>query len=341
MEFKPTEVLLEITSQCNLHCLHCGSDCQNKLAAPELSTRDWENILLQLFDLGVKKVVFSGGEPTLRSDLGHLLIFAKRLDLKVGFISNGLINLKSSLGEELSISQPFAVGLSLDGLKDTHNKIRRNSKSWSCLLDNISFLQEKKIKICIVTTLHKLNWRELPKLAQWLDLMEIDSWQVQLAMPAGRMREVSDLLLSEEEFKEVCQIVTNLKQNYPHLYLQAADCFGLAMDGLIRDGDWQGCQAGISSFAVDARGNVLPCLSIREFSVVENYRIRPLAEIWKSSPIFDFNRKFEIEKVVGDCVGCKQLSACHGGCNSQSWSYYGRFHSSPFCFYRSQQEKKE
>jgi hypothetical protein len=29
------------------------------------------------------------------------------------------------------------------------------------------------------------------------------------------------------------------------------------------------------------------------------------------------------------------LSECRGGCNSQSFSYYGHFHSSPFCFARS------
>jgi len=335
MEFKPTDVLIELTRRCNLHCLHCGSDCQNQLDPTELSTRDWENVLLQLYDLGIKKVVFSGGEPTLRTDLGHLLIFAKRLDLKVGFISNGSADFRNSLGEDLVISQPFSVGLSLDGLKDTHNKIRGNSKSWERLLANIDFLQEKKIPICAVTTLHKLNWRELPKLAQWLALAEIDSWQIQLAMPAGRMGKLTDLLLSEEEFQEVCRNIFDLRKKYPQLYIQAADCFGWAGDDLIRTGTWPGCQAGISSCAIDASGYLLPCLSLQGVTTPDNCQEKPVAEIWKKSSVFDFNRKFDALKVTGNCVGCELLSSCRGGCNSQSHSYYGCYHNSPFCFYRS------
>lgn len=329
------EVVIEITQKCNLGCLHCGSACGYRAAGDELSIEEWKDVLKQLAEMEVKKIVFSGGEPTLKKGFEELLSCAKRFGIKVGFISNGLVLFSESLQKVMRESKPFAVGLSIDGLKETHNKIRGNKESWRGLMQNISLLQELEIQICAVTTLNKLNYREMPKLAGLLDLIEIDSWQLQLAMPSGRMHGQAGLLLSEDEFRAICLSVLSLRKQYSRLNIQAADCFGIAPEDSIRSFFWGGCSAGINSIGIDAVGNVMPCLSLQEGARCENVREKPLAEIWANSPGFDFNRKFEIDKVKGRCKDCNLLSRCRGGCNSQSFSYYGHFHSSPFCFTRS------
>ena len=330
------EVVIETTNQCNLSCIHCGSACENKKDDNELSIEEWKGVLSQLAKMGVEKVVFSGGEPTLKDRFEELLLFSSNaLNIKVGFITNGLLVFNKLLQRAMSHSKPFAVGLSVDGMKLTHNKIRRNPNSWSGLMENISILQELKIQICIVTTLHKLSYHELPRLANFLRLAEIDSWQLQLAMPFGRMKDQSELLLTEEDFQVICREVVALRMSYPELNIQAADCFGVAPENLIRTDCWGGCTAGISSMGLDSCGNVMPCLSLQTGKTCGSVREKPIVEIWQNSPGFDFNRHFQIGSVEGDCQDCEFLGDCRGGCNSQSFSYYGRFHSSPFCFMRS------
>lgn len=333
--YKLREVVIEITKRCNLNCIHCGSDCGSKAAENELSIEEWENALLQLSEMKVEKVVFSGGEPTLKTGLEKILLFAGELGIKVGFISNGLLIFSELLQETLFKSKPFAVGLSIDGLKRTHNKVRGNQSSWQNLMRNISLLQELGVQICAVTTLHKLNYRELPQLANFLSLAEIDSWQLQLAMPSGRMRKQVNLLITEENFQEICKEVLWLRNLYPRLNIQSADCFGLAPENSIRSDYWTGCTAGISSMAIDACGNIMPCLSLQNCHRGENLKRKSLSEIWESSSEFDFNRQFRIKDATGKCENCNFLDECRGGCNSQSFSYYGCFHSSPFCFVRS------
>ena len=154
------EVVIEITERCNLSCIHCGSDCVFQKANNELSTLEWKSALDQLAAMHVEKVVFSGGEPTLKKDFAEILVYASQIGLKVGFISNGLGRFNQTLQDAIQEAKPFAVGLSIDGLPETHNAIRRNKGSWQGLMRNISILQKLGVQICIVTTLHKMNYHE-------------------------------------------------------------------------------------------------------------------------------------------------------------------------------------
>lgn len=329
------EVIIEMTQICNLKCIHCGSDCQPANNNKELSLEEWEKVISELHGMGVEKIVYSGGEPTLKPGFGELLLYTSKLGIKTGFISNGLVPFNESLQETLEGCELFAVGLSIDGLKNTHNCIRGSEKSWMGLMQNIAILQSQKKQICAITTLNRMNYPKLLQMAELFSLIEIDSWQLQLAMPTGRMKAQPELLLDEEEFRLICEIVSMLRQQYPDLNIQAADCFGLAPAGSIRSDEWSGCTAGICSMAIDACGNIMPCLSLQGSQSHENVREKSIAEIWTTSKGLDLNRCFEIEKVTGRCKACEYLDICRGGCNSQSLSYYGHYHSSPFCFVRS------
>ncbi len=113
--YKLREVVIEITKRCNLNCVHCGSDCGHKAVEDELSIEEWKDVLLQLSEMRIKKVVFSGGEPTLKDGFEKLLPFTNRLGIKVGFISNGFLTFNKLLLEAIRQSNLFAVGLSVDG----------------------------------------------------------------------------------------------------------------------------------------------------------------------------------------------------------------------------------
>lgn len=58
---------------CNQKCLHCYAAGQPMGETPELSTEDWKTILDTLRRANIPQVTFTGGEPTLRSDLVELV----------------------------------------------------------------------------------------------------------------------------------------------------------------------------------------------------------------------------------------------------------------------------
>ena len=54
---------------CNQKCLHCYAAGQPMGETPELSTEQWKTALALLRKANIPQVTFTGGEPTLRSDL--------------------------------------------------------------------------------------------------------------------------------------------------------------------------------------------------------------------------------------------------------------------------------
>ena len=58
---------------CNQKCLHCYAAGQPMGETPELSTEQWKTALALLRKANIPQVTFTGGEPTLRSDLVDLV----------------------------------------------------------------------------------------------------------------------------------------------------------------------------------------------------------------------------------------------------------------------------
>lgn len=285
--------------------------------------------------MGIRRIILSGGEPTTKKGFSELLSYATEIGLKVGFITNGY-NLTEKMIPTIAKAKPYAIGFSMDGLMETHNHIRQNETCWSNLLKSISAVQATGTEVSIVTTVSRMNLAELPQLAEFLHLIEVTSWQIQLAMPAGRMQERESDLLTQDEFKVLCRDVFRFRKLYPNLNIVAADCFGVAPTGSIRPKEWTGCGAGISSLGIDASGNILPCLSIREDLSCGNVRTHDLKQVWESNENFPFARSFSLEMAKGGtCENCDLLISCRGGCISQSLSTHSRLHSSPFCYHRS------
>ena len=58
---------------CNQKCLHCYAAGQPMGEMAELSTEEWKTVLQKLREANIPQVTFTGGEPTMRSDLVELV----------------------------------------------------------------------------------------------------------------------------------------------------------------------------------------------------------------------------------------------------------------------------
>ena len=331
----PKEIVWEYTLKCNSKCLHCGSDALSS-RDNELSSDEVLNLVDQIAEIGFKRIVLAGGEPTLRKDWQDTAFKIKDKGIDFGIISNALA-WKSEIIDNLATLDPYAVGLSVDGERELHDYIRGVPGSHEKVFSSVKQLKAKGVTVCAVTAVNKKNLLELPQIRNRLIIYGIDAWQLQTASPMGRMADNMDLVLNADDYYQFAKFIVETREKVPHMNIAAGDCVGYfgSLEKGLRDQEWQGCMAGIQGMGIDSDGTVRGCLSIRSDKAKEgNVRDSSLKEIWEGSRKFKYNREFNVNNLKGDCTDCDYGIKCKGGCQSQSTAFFDEFHNAPYCIER-------
>lgn len=79
---------LEITGRCQLECSHCYASSGPQGTHGELRASDWQRVIGKAADMGVPRVQFIGGEPTLHPDLPDMVRSALTWGLEVEIYTN-------------------------------------------------------------------------------------------------------------------------------------------------------------------------------------------------------------------------------------------------------------
>ncbi|MFX0069445.1 MAG: radical SAM protein [Promethearchaeota archaeon] len=324
---KLTSVVWEITLDCNLECIHCGSSA----GAPrveELTTEEGIKLIYDLTELDVKNICLMGGEPFLRKDWFKLANEVNELGVDVSFVSNGI--LVEKMIEKLASLDPLVVGISLDGMKEVHNRIRGNH-SWKHAIKALDLLASREIEATVITTVSKINLKELPKIKQLLLGRDI-GWQIQYALPMGRFWK--KYVLSPEEYYALGIFMNScrMKYTFDDLPVIGGHGSGYYSRFLHSLGYWQGCTAGIASLGIRSNGDITGCLTLPKEFDEENIRRKHIREIWEDENAFAYTRKFKQGQLGNNCRVCEFGRICKGGCSAPSIYFTGRFHNNPYCF---------
>ena len=338
-EYTPVQVVWETTLRCNLKCLHCGSSAGN--ARPnELSTEEGIKLCKDLAELNAKEVCLMGGEPFLRKDWPIHAKTVKDFGMKLLFISNGFNNNKRII-PMLRKLEPYGVSASLDGGKaETHDYIRGVKGSFDKVMEFITLARDADLPTTIITTVSKLNFKELPLIKDIIFGRGI-AWQIQVATPEGRFP--MKYALSKEEYYAVALFIADMQRKYTkgELPVIGAHCFGyhsryIPCLGLYPE--FMGCQAGITILSIKSDGDVIGCLATPDEYIEGNIREKSIIDIWNDPNAFAYNRKFKIEDLGENCKGCKYAETCKGGCMGFSIAFTGKPHNHPYCFYKIEPE---
>jgi MoaA/NifB/PqqE/SkfB family radical SAM enzyme len=117
----PLCVEFEITNRCGSNCKMC--ERWKWKETPELSYHEIRKILSSLSYFGVKSIVLSGGEPTLRPDFIGILSWAKELNMHIGIFSDGT-NISNETAKAI-VEYADWVRISLDGSTEAiYEKVR-------------------------------------------------------------------------------------------------------------------------------------------------------------------------------------------------------------------------
>ena len=336
MNFQLECAIWEFTLACNLNCSHCGSSA-GKPRPDELNTLECFKLCEELAELGCKEIALMGGEPFLRDDWYSVGQCIKDLGMDLNFISNGA-DIDVLIGK-ISRLEPGVIGISIDGAQKTHDLIRGKG-NWIKSMRSIDLLLDAGIELTIITTLSKINFRDLPKIRELIIKRGIN-WQIQIATPFGNFN--NENMLTAEQFYETAIFIAQERKNhsFEDLPVVGAHDYGYFSEILPECNNWSGCIAGIENIGITSNGDILGCLSMGNNHFVEgNIRTTSLTNIWENPDNFSYNRKFDESLLGPNCMSCQFRLRCKGGCNSVSYSLTKKFHNDPYCFYHLENEFK-
>ena len=349
MNYRLKAGVWEITYACNMRCKHCGSSCGEPLQ-DELSNDEVLKLCDDLGELGVERVTLSGGEPFIRRDWTAI---AKRLTqngIIVNVISNGWL-IDEALVDLAFENGIVNIAVSLDGYEGTHDFIRRKG-SWDRSINALSIMKKKGMPTVVCTAVNKKNLAELGKIKNQLINAGVQRWQFQIASPMGNLLDHPELLMTPDDLPELVDFCFNTMTE-ASIIVDLADDIGYysSKDEAVRHKQaslkqsfknehglcWRGCQAGKSVVGIRANGDITPCLSIRDDSVIEdNIRNTPLKKIWKNPDAFPIIRKMSQKKLKGLCKSCPYAEICLGGCTGLKLTFQKHIYENEFCMFRIQ-----
>ncbi len=323
-------VIWNLVRRCNLTCKHCYSISADRDFPGELSTAEVYTVMDDLKAFGVPVLILSGGEPLLRPDIFDISRRAKAMGFYVGLSTNGTLIDESLIAPIADIGYDY-VGISIDGIRETHDRFRRKEGAFDLSMRAVRLCREAGIKVGLRFTLTQDNAHELPALLQLVEDEGIDKFYLSHLNYAGRgnRNRKSDVVLNTtrqamELLFETClaqlragrpkeYVTGNNDADGVFLYHWARRRFPARAEHLRRKlVQWGGNSSGVNIANIDNLGNVHPDTFWWHYNL-GNVRERPFSEIWQdtSDPIMA-GLKARPRRIGGRCGQCAHFDICGG-----------------------------
>jgi MoaA/NifB/PqqE/SkfB family radical SAM enzyme len=169
---RPTSISILLTELCNARCLHCDI-WKNKGREDSPSVGQWKAVLRDLREwLGPVQVTLTGGEALLKPFAIDLVAYGSEIGLAMELLSHGYWDDQSKF-ERLARAMPWRITFSLDGLGETHTRIRGRENFFEKTTRSIATLQRVRaeqslgFRIRLKTVIMEHNLDDLCELARF------------------------------------------------------------------------------------------------------------------------------------------------------------------------------
>lgn len=276
---------LEITTRCNLNCMHCG-------AAEYRTSREWttEEALESFNDMiscGVTSFGFLGGEPFIRADILELLSYLDQRGIRSLITTNGLLLDEETIDFLADLKFLNGISFSIDGAsRDVYETIR-GKNTYEKMITNVQRLVAKKkekkspFSIGLTCVVNRLNAFESEALVELADENDLESVGFMSIVWSGNAKKNKDKLYADPETEfTACEkaarkvalvnrirglkgkhrmkfSIDNIPSTWKYAILQKYPLVNQVT------GKFE-CQAGVGTLYVDASGVVYPCEAVKD-----------------------------------------------------------------------------
>jgi len=349
---KKPVVVWNCTRLCNLNCLHCYAFSETPDSSPELSTSEGMALIDDLSSFGSPVILFSGGEPITRSDLPTLAEYAVSKGMRAVISTNGTL-ITSAIAARLKSIGLSYIGISLDGLKKTHDHFRKQAGAFEKALSGIRTSREAGIKTGLRFTITRENAADIPGIFDLIVEENIPRVCFYHLVYSGRGSKLQEEDLTHKETRRVVDLIIDKTAELyregrktevltvdnhcdgPYLYLrmlkegrkqEAEDVMKL----LLMNG---GNSTGIGIGCVSWDGTVYPDQFWRNHPM-GNVRERAFSRIWTdlTNPLMS-ELKDKKKHVTGRCATCRFLDVCGGNFRARAEAATGNIWGcDPACY---------
>ena len=344
-------VIWNLIRRCNLSCKHCYSISAPKDFPGELSTEEVFTTMDDLKQFGVPVLILSGGEPLLRPDIFDISRHAKEMGFYVGLSTNGTKIDESNIEQIADIGYDY-VGISIDGIRETHDKFRHLEGAYDASMHAIRLCHQHGIKIGMRFTITQDNAHELPDLLNIMEREGVDKFYLSHLNYAGRgninrkddvvhqmTRNAMDLMFDAclryiKEGKPREFVTGNNDADGVYLLQWAAKHFPDKVEHLrTLLSQWGGNSSGVNISNIDNLGIVHPDTFWWDYPL-GSVKDRPFSEIWQdtSDPLMA-GLKSKPRPLKGRCAACSYLDVCGGNTRVRAWQLTGDpWQEDPACY---------
>lgn len=315
----PPLVWLELTRRCNLHCDHCYID-GGKPRLNELSTRQIEEIIDELAEMGVWAVAVTGGEPTLHPDFVQLINRIHEKGMLVGIATNGT-KLTSRMLDQLP-QDGVIISISLD---DQHLRSKHEDSDFDRATEAILLCQKMGFATNIMTNTHRLNIGKLDQIIGWGENNGVSVRSVPFS-PLGRGK------AARERYENVVGDVAAVGQFWLHecqweheYHKKVGLCVGVIFNyGLSMAYMTKSCSSGRYLAYIAADGTIFPCTMCAGENILSPGKIagRGFASIWRGNWEIR-NYGWDNFSSCSTCILSKGDYYCSSRCPAMSYARHG------------------
>jgi Fe-coproporphyrin III synthase len=328
---KPGPVVIwNLTRRCNLTCKHCYAFSANHEYPGELGEAEMLAVLDDLKAYRVPALILSGGEPLLSPHLWPVARRGAQLGFHLGLSTNGTL-IDAPMADRIATHGFDYVGISLDGLRATHDRFRRLEGAFDASLAALRMLRERAVNVGMRYTLTDMNADDFPALLQLMREHSVGKFYFSHLNYAGRgnvhrgrdarfaaTRDAMDLLFETAwqaawggESTEFVSGNNDADGVYLHQWVQARwpQWAGALRKRLVA---WGGNASGIAVANIDNCGHVHPDTMWWHHDL-GSVRQRPFSVIWedRTDPLMD-GLKRRPRPLEGRCGRCPQKDICGG-----------------------------
>jgi len=303
----PYRMDLAITYHCNNQCAHCYNARSRQF--PELTTDQWKAVLDHLWQIGIPHIIFTGGEPTLRTDLPELIAYAESLGQITGINTNGRRLKDPAYVQTLVDAGLDHVQITFESLEPAiHDQMQGVTGAWADTVTGIRNVVASSLYMMTNTTMLTTNQHTIPDTIDFLADLDVPTIGLNSLIHAGKGAK-NQTGLSHTDI-EVLLEVAKEKADHHNLrliwYTPTQYChFHPILQGV----GAKGCSAAKYNMCIEPNGDVLPCQSY--YSSVGNILTEEWQNIWHH-PLCEAIREHTL--IPTACHQCSLLDECGGGC---------------------------